>query len=130
MASVARSVSATLDGSGDPGAHGARLDASRRPVAPVRRPIPSTNGTKMRVAGPIVLGVLGAILAFAVTADVAGVSLQMVGMIMLGAALVWFLIELVNGATGRKAETVTTRQNADGTVEQVRTETHANELDA
>ncbi len=54
----------------------------------------------MRIAGSIILGVVGAILYFAVTADVQGVSLDMVGIILMVAAAIWFLIELVVGFTG------------------------------
>lgn len=70
----------------------------------------------MRVAGPIILGVVGAILAFAITADLSGVAISTVGFIMLVAAGIWFVIEVINGATGsRTTETV---RHQDGTVEQ------------
>ena len=54
----------------------------------------------MRIGGSIALGVLGAILYFAVTADVAGVSLPTVGLILMIAGGVWFLVELVQGFAG------------------------------
>ena len=70
----------------------------------------------MRVAGPITLAVIGAILYFAVTFDVAGVSIDVIGIIMMVAAGIWFVVELVNGATGtRTTETV---RHEDGSVEQ------------
>lgn len=51
----------------------------------------------MRIGGSIILGVLGAILFFAVSVDVAGVSLSAIGVILMVAALIWFLVEMVRG---------------------------------
>ena len=59
----------------------------------------------MRVAGSIILGVIGAILYFAVTVEVAGIDLPTVGIIMMVAAGVWFLIELVRGFSGDTTRT-------------------------
>ena len=75
----------------------------------------------MRIAGSIILGVIGAILYFAVTADVAGVSLDMVGVILMVAAAVWFLIELVMAFTGDRSTSTQTVRNTDGTVQQTET---------
>jgi uncharacterized membrane protein len=81
----------------------------------------------MRVAGSIIMGVIGAILYFAVTADVAGISLDMVGVILMVAAAIWFVLELVRGMTGDRVQSSTTVQNPDGTVQRRETnvrETH------
>lgn len=51
----------------------------------------------MRVAGSIILGVIGAILYFAVEVDVAGISLSTVGVILMVAAVLWFLVEIARG---------------------------------
>ena len=51
----------------------------------------------MRVGGSIILGVLGAILYFAVSIDVAGVSISAIGVILMVAAVIWFLVEMVRG---------------------------------
>lgn len=51
----------------------------------------------MRIAGSIILGVIGAVLYFAVTAEVSGIDLPTVGVIMMAAAAVWFIVELVGG---------------------------------
>ncbi len=75
----------------------------------------------MRIAGSIILGVVGAILYFAVTADVAGVSLDMVGVILMIAAAIWFVIELVAAFTGQRRTATQTVRNADGTVQQTET---------
>ncbi len=76
----------------------------------------------MRVAGSIIMGVIGAILYFAVTADLAGVSLDMVGLILMVAAAIWFVIELVRGVAGDRVHSSTTVQNPDGTVQRRQTE--------
>lgn len=76
----------------------------------------------MRIAGSIIMGVIGAILYFAVSADVSGVSLDMIGVILMVAAGIWFLLELVRGMTGDKVESSTTVQNPDGTVQRKHTE--------
>ena len=75
----------------------------------------------MRIAGSIILGVIGAILYFAVTAEVEGVSLDMVGVILMVAAGIWFLIELVVAFTGDRSTTTSTVRNPDGTVQEQET---------
>lgn len=72
----------------------------------------------MRIAGSIILGVIGAILYFAVTVDVAGVSLSTVGVILMVAAVIWFVIELIQGFTGERVTQTETVRNSDGTVQQ------------
>ena len=83
----------------------------------------------MRIAGSIILGVIGAILYFAVTADVEGVSLSMVGVILMVAAAIWFLIELVIGFTGDRSVETSTVRNADGTVQQRETKRRETRVD-
>lgn len=76
----------------------------------------------MRVAGSIIMGVIGAILYFAVTADLAGISLDMVGVILMVAAAIWFVLEIIRGATGDRVTSSTVVQNPDGTVQRRQTE--------
>ena len=73
----------------------------------------------MRFGGPIGLGVLGAILLFAVGTDELGaVSLSTVGLILIIAAVVWLVLGMLSSATGRKTEATETVQHSDGSVEQ------------
>lgn len=81
----------------------------------------------MRVTGPIILGVIGAILYFAVDVEVSGVSIATIGIIMLVAAAIWFVVELVSGATGNRTQQKETVQRSDGTVEQRTRETRHND---
>ena len=90
------------------------------PVAPVRA---VKKGRLVRIAGSIILGVIGAILYFAVTAEVEGVSLDMVGIILMVAAGLWFLIELVVAFTGDRVTSTSTVRAADGTVQPEETRT-------
>lgn len=79
-----------------------------------------------RLGGPIGLVVIGAILRFAVANMVPNVDLGMIGLILMAAGAVWFIIELVM-ARPRSTSTVqrTTVQSADGTpAQQVDRETH------
>lgn len=68
----------------------------------------------MRIAGSIILGVIGAILYFAVTVDVAGISLPTVGIIMMVAAGVWFLVELVRGFSSEDTSRPTASPDGSG----------------
>lgn len=74
----------------------------------------------MRIAGPIILAVLGAILVYAVGVEPAEgiVNLSMVGWIMLIAAGVWFTTELVARLSGSRARSIETTTHADGSVSQ------------
>lgn len=76
----------------------------------------------MRIAGSIILGVIGAILYFAVTVDAEGVSLDMMGIILMVAAAIWFVVELIRGFTGDRTRSVSTVRDADGHVSQQETE--------
>ena len=78
----------------------------------------------MSIGTGIVLFVIGAILTFAVNVDLgAGLNLDLIGYILMGAGLVVFLIGLV--AMFRKRESVTTVHNGvdanGGSVSQRRT---------
>ncbi len=70
----------------------------------------------MRIAGSIILGVIGAILYFAITTEVQGVELSMVGIILMVAAAIWFLVELIRGFTGDRTRSTSTVRDADGSV--------------
>ena len=79
----------------------------------------------MRIAGSIILGVVGAILYFAVEVDVAGVDIAMIGVILMIAAAIWFVIELIIGVTGDRISSTEVVRNPDGTVQQRETKTRA-----
>lgn len=49
----------------------------------------------VNVGGPIALGVVGAILYFAMSDMIPGVDTKMVGLILLGAAALWLVIGLI-----------------------------------
>lgn len=83
------------------------------------------EGSIMRIAGSIILGVVGAILYFAVDVDVAGVNLPMIGVILMVAAAIWFVIELIIGVTGDRVSSTEVVHNPDGTVQQRETRTRA-----
>jgi diacylglycerol kinase len=72
----------------------------------------------VRVAGAIILGVVGAVLAFAVSVDASGFSINTIGWIMMIGAAIWFVAEAVNSAMGNRTESVETVRHEDGTVEQ------------
>lgn len=76
----------------------------------------------MRIAGSIILGVIGAILYFAVTTEVQGVSLSMMGVILMVAAGIWFLVEVIRGFAGDRTRSVSTVRDTDGTVKQQQTD--------
>ena len=48
---------------------------------------------------PLVLMALGLVLWFAVTATVAGISIQTVGMILVAVGAVWLVVELIQART-------------------------------
>lgn len=60
------------------------------------------------VGPPLVLITLGLVLWLAVTATLAGISIQTIGMILFLAGLVWLLIEIVQSRAliGRRRATV------------------------
>ncbi len=51
--------------------------------------------TYVNIGGPVALGILGAILAFAVGDVLDGIDLQMVGYILLVGAVIWLLLGVV-----------------------------------
>lgn len=70
----------------------------------------------MRIAGSIILGVIGAILYFAVNVETEGVSIDMVGVILMIAAAIWFLIEVIRGFAGERVTSTQTVRDSDGKV--------------
>ncbi len=48
-----------------------------------------------RIGGPIALVVLGLILRYAIADRLSGVNLQMIGLIAIGAGVLWLLLELL-----------------------------------
>ncbi|MDO5682515.1 MAG: DUF6458 family protein [Propionibacteriaceae bacterium] len=75
----------------------------------------------VRVGGPIVLAVIGLILALAVSDAIPGVDLTMVGWILFGAAIVWLLIEV---AMNRPRTRVSEVHESRGPGEAIRREEH------
>lgn len=69
----------------------------------------------VRVGGPIVLAVIGLILALAIADAIPNVDLTMVGWILFGAGVIWLVIELVmNRPRSRTTEVRETRGGIDG----------------
>lgn len=67
----------------------------------------------VNVGGPIALGVVGAILYFAMSDMVKGVDTKMVGLILLAAAVIWLVIGLI--ANRPRSVVTTERTNVQGT---------------
>ena len=61
----------------------------------------------VNVGGPIALGVVGAILYFAMSDMIQGVDTKMVGLILLAAAAIWLVVGLI---ANRPRSTVTTER--------------------
>lgn len=61
----------------------------------------------MSIGAGIALFVIGAILAFAVQVDVPGISLDLIGYILMGAGVLVFLIGLIFLFRRRQSDTVT-----------------------
>ena len=53
--------------------------------------------TTSNIAGSVLLFAVGAVLRYAITATVSGVDLQLVGVILMLAAAVWFVVSLIVG---------------------------------
>lgn len=68
-----------------------------------------------RIGGSIFVLILGAVLYFALNTDNAGgFSLSTIGLILLVAGGVWFVVELVFGLAGNKTRSTTTVRDAEG----------------
>lgn len=67
----------------------------------------------VNVGGPIALGVIGAILYFAMSDMLSGVDTKMIGLILMAAAVVWLLVGLV--ANRPRSVVTTERTNVQGT---------------
>jgi len=59
----------------------------------------------VNIGGPIALGILGAVLAFAVSDIIEGVDLTAIGYILIVGALIWLLLGLVFNSRGRSVST-------------------------
>lgn len=61
----------------------------------------------LNIGGPVALAVVGAVLFFAVNVDFSGVEVSTIGLILMVAAAVWFVVGLVVAASLKsKEETV------------------------
>lgn len=68
------------------------------------------NRNPVRAGMPILLIVIGLVLALAVADRLDGLDLTMIGWILGGVGLVWLVIELVMGNKTRSVASATTRQ--------------------
>ena len=59
----------------------------------------------VNIGGPIALGILGAVLAFAVSDIIEGVDLTAIGYILIVGALIWLLLGLVFNSRSRSVST-------------------------
>lgn len=61
----------------------------------------------LNIGGPVALAVVGAVLFFAVNVDFSGIEISTIGLILMVAAAVWFVVGLVVAASLKsKEETV------------------------
>ncbi len=67
----------------------------------------------VNIGGPIALGVAGAILYFAMSDVIPGLDTQMVGLILLGAAVIWLVLGLI--ANRPRSVVTTERTNVQDT---------------
>ena len=67
----------------------------------------------VNVGGPIALGVIGAILYFAMSDMLQGVDTKMIGLILMAAALLWLVVGLF--ANRPRSSVTTERTNVQGT---------------
>jgi len=67
----------------------------------------------MRIGSSLVLIALGAILKFAVTASVSGISLSTVGVVLMVVGVAGLVISLVMASTARRTEVVHHTTRAD-----------------
>jgi len=76
-----------------------------RGITPGRQPV--KEATTMADAGPpLVLIAVGLVLWLAVTATIAGISIQTIGLILFVVGVVWLLIELVQVRGWRRRDVV------------------------
>jgi hypothetical protein len=85
----------------EPRCRGAGAREDRREKA-----IPGKEATMVDAGPPIALIALGLVLWLAVTATVAGISIQTIGLILFLAGVVWLAIELVGLRPRRRAAVV------------------------
>ncbi|MDO5534263.1 MAG: DUF6458 family protein [Propionibacteriaceae bacterium] len=67
----------------------------------------------VNIGGPITLGVIGAILYFALTNVIEGVDTQMIGLILMVAAVLWLVLGLV--ANRPRTAVTSERTHVEGT---------------
>lgn len=67
----------------------------------------------VRIGLPILLMVVGGVLYLAVSQDISGIDVSMVGIVVFLAGLVWLVLELVLNGRSRTS-TTTERSNASG----------------
>lgn len=61
----------------------------------------------LNIGGPVALAVIGAILYFAINVDFSGIEISTIGLIMMVAAAVWFIVGVVIAASvSSKTKTV------------------------
>ncbi|MDN5569699.1 MAG: hypothetical protein L0G22_00300 [Propionibacteriaceae bacterium] len=72
----------------------------------------------VNIGGPIALGVIGAILYFAMSEMIQGVDTRMIGLILLVAAVIWLVLGLFLGRP--RSHVTTERTNVQGTAGEVR----------
>lgn len=86
-----------------------------------------TRAARGLVSG-IVLGVIGAVLYYAVTTEVSGVDLDIVGVILMAAGGVLVIVGIISALTagigGNSVRRVERRTGPEGTTTQRETETH------
>ncbi len=66
------------------------------------------------IGGPITLGIIGAILAFAVSDVIEGVDLSTIGYILIVGAIIWLVLGLLFNARSRSVRSTQSTQYTDG----------------
>lgn len=83
----------------------------------------------VRIGSPIVVAVIGAVLYFAVPGSIAGINIAMIGLILMIAAAVWLVLELLlNRPRDRVTSERTTVQGTDGQNHDVQREVRQEDL--
>lgn len=55
----------------------------------------------LNIGGPIALAIIGAVLVFALNVDVSGIELSTIGIILLVAAIIWFVAGILAAAASK-----------------------------
>lgn len=64
----------------------------------------------LNIGGPVALAVVGAVLFFAVNVDFSGIEVSTIGLILMVAAAVWFVVGLVVAASLKSKEEAVVEQ--------------------